>query len=68
VVAELDLLANFAHVAALRNYARPTLTEECVLEAAAARHPVVELILGQPSLGESRAQHPDGTLAVRAAR
>src|SRR6202020_268335 len=42
VVAELDLLGNFAHVAALRNYARPVLTEECVLEAAAARHPVVE--------------------------
>ncbi|HEY3990203.1 MAG TPA: DNA mismatch repair protein MutS [Acidobacteriaceae bacterium] len=42
LVAELDLLVNFAHVAALRNYTRPTLTEECVLEAAAARHPVVE--------------------------
>ncbi len=42
VVAELDLLANFAHVAAMRNYARPMLTDECVLEAAAARHPVVE--------------------------
>ncbi len=42
VVAELDLLTNFAHVAALRQYTRPVLTEECVLEAAAARHPVVE--------------------------
>ena len=42
VVAELDLLGNFAHVAALRNYTRPILTEECVLEASAARHPVVE--------------------------
>jgi DNA mismatch repair protein MutS len=42
VVAELDLLANFAHVAAMRNYTRPVLTEECVLEAAGARHPVVE--------------------------
>lgn len=42
VVAELDLLANFAHVAALRQYTRPTLTEQCILEAAAARHPVVE--------------------------
>jgi DNA mismatch repair protein MutS len=42
VVAELDLLANFAHVAALGQYTRPMLTEECVLEAAAARHPVVE--------------------------
>jgi DNA mismatch repair protein MutS len=41
-VAELDLLANFAHVAAMRNYTRPVLTEECVLEAAGARHPVVE--------------------------
>jgi DNA mismatch repair protein MutS len=42
VVAELDLLADFAHVAAMRNYTRPVLTEECVLEAAGARHPVVE--------------------------
>jgi DNA mismatch repair protein MutS len=42
VVAELDLLGNFAHVAAMRGYAQPVVTEECVLEAAAARHPVVE--------------------------
>ena len=42
VVAELDLLANFAHVAAMRSYTRPVLTDECVLEAAAGRHPVVE--------------------------
>jgi DNA mismatch repair protein MutS len=41
-VAEADLLANFAHLAALRRYARPTLTEEPVLEAVAARHPVIE--------------------------
>jgi DNA mismatch repair protein MutS len=41
-VAEADLLANFAHLAALRRYARPTLTEEAVLEAVAARHPVIE--------------------------
>ena len=42
VVAEADLLANFAHLAALRRYARPKLVEEPVLEAAAARHPVIE--------------------------
>jgi DNA mismatch repair protein MutS len=42
VVAEADLLANFAHLAALRRYARPTIVEEPVLEAAAARHPVIE--------------------------
>ena len=42
VVAEADLLANFAHLAALRGYARPDLIDEPVLEAAAARHPVIE--------------------------
>ena len=42
VVAEVDLLANFAHLAALRRYVRPTLAQEPVLEAVAARHPVIE--------------------------
>jgi DNA mismatch repair protein MutS len=42
VVAEADLLASFAHLAALRRYVRPQLTEEPVIEAAAARHPVIE--------------------------
>ncbi len=41
-VAEVDLLANFAHLAAARRYVRPELTDEPVLEAAAARHPVIE--------------------------
>ena len=41
-VAEADLLANFAHLAAQRRYVRPKLTEEPVLEAVAARHPVIE--------------------------
>ena len=41
-VAEIDLLANFAHLAALRRYVRPTLVEEPVMEAVAARHPVIE--------------------------
>jgi len=40
--AEADLLANFAHLAARRRYARPVLVDEPVLEAAAARHPVIE--------------------------
>ena len=42
VVAEADLLTNFAHLAALRQYVRPVLTDEPVLEAVAARHPVIE--------------------------
>jgi DNA mismatch repair protein MutS len=41
-VAEADLLANFAHLAAKRRYVRPALVEEPVLEAVAARHPVIE--------------------------
>jgi DNA mismatch repair protein MutS len=41
-VAEADLLANFAHLAALRRYVRPALAEEPVLEAVAGRHPVIE--------------------------
>jgi DNA mismatch repair protein MutS len=41
-VAEADLLTNFAHLAALRRYVRPVLAEEEVLEAVAARHPVIE--------------------------
>jgi DNA mismatch repair protein MutS len=41
-VAEADLLANFAHLAVLRKYVRPTIADEPVIEAVAARHPVIE--------------------------
>ncbi len=41
-VAEADLLANFAHLATLRRYVRPTLATEPVIEAVAGRHPVIE--------------------------
>ena len=41
-VAEADLLANFAHLAALRRYVRPIIVEERVVEAVAGRHPVIE--------------------------
>ncbi len=41
-VAEADLLACFAHLAAGRRYSRPKLDAEPVLEAVAARHPVIE--------------------------
>jgi len=41
-VAEADLVANFAHLAALRRYARPAIAEEPVIEAVAGRHPVIE--------------------------
>ena len=41
-VAEADLLACFAHLAAGRRYVRPTISDEQVIEAVAARHPVIE--------------------------
>jgi DNA mismatch repair protein MutS len=41
-VAEADLLASFAHQAVAYRYVRPCLTEDPVLEAVAARHPVIE--------------------------
>ena len=45
VIAEVDLLASFAHLAALRNYVRPQLVQSAVLETVSARHPVVECLL-----------------------
>ena len=42
VIAETDLLANFAHLAALRNYVRPQLDATPLLEVIGGRHPVVE--------------------------
>jgi DNA mismatch repair protein MutS len=44
-VAEADMLACFAHQAALRNYVRPQLEDSSVLEAVAARHPVLEQLV-----------------------
>jgi DNA mismatch repair protein MutS len=41
-VAEADLLACFAHLAAGRRYVPPQLADEPILEAVAARHPVIE--------------------------
>ena len=41
-VAEIDLLACFAHLAALRGWARPQVDESGVLEFVDGRHPVVE--------------------------
>ncbi len=47
VLAEIDLLAAFAHLAAERGWTEPVLLEAsaCVLEAAAARHPVIEAMM-----------------------
>jgi len=41
-LAEVDVLAGFAHIAALRDYCRPILDASGGLEIVAGRHPVIE--------------------------
>lgn len=51
-IAEMDMLANFAHLAALRNWNRPEIDADSgVLEFKDARHPVVELRLDESAGG-----------------
>ena len=42
-IAEVDLLASFAHLASVRNYCRPELDDSGDLEIVEGRHPVVEV-------------------------
>jgi DNA mismatch repair protein MutS len=51
-VAEIDLVACFAHLAALRNYTRPRIDAAPILEIVAGRHPVIEYLMD--AAGESR--------------
>ena len=51
-LAEIDLLANFAHIAALRGWSRPEIVADTtIFEFAEARHPVVELRLEESGAG-----------------
>ncbi len=52
VVAEIDLIASFAHLASLRNYTRPLLEDSAVLEIVSGRHPVIERLM--EDAGEGR--------------
>jgi DNA mismatch repair protein MutS len=51
-VAEIDLVACFAHLAALRKYTRPRIDPTPILEIAAGRHPVIECLMDES--GDSR--------------
>ncbi len=46
-VAQLDVLGNFARLAASRNYARPEFNDGSELMIVAGRHPVIEQLLEQ---------------------
>jgi DNA mismatch repair protein MutS len=50
-VAEIDMLACFAHLAALRGWVRPRVEDSGVLEFAGARHPVVERRMEEAGAG-----------------
>ena len=41
-LAEVDVLASFAHLAALRNYCRPQFDDSSDIEIVGGRHPVIE--------------------------
>jgi DNA mismatch repair protein MutS len=46
-IAELDVLGNFARLAASRKYARPELSDDAQILIVAGRHPVIEQLLEQ---------------------
>ena len=50
-IAEIDLLGNFSHLAALRGWVRPQVDASGILEFVAARHPVVERRLEEQGAG-----------------
>jgi len=50
-VAEIDLMACFAHLAALRGWVKPEVEESGVLEFVGGRHPVVERRLEEAGSG-----------------
>jgi DNA mismatch repair protein MutS len=50
-VAEIDLLACFAHLASLRGWVRPQVDASGILEVIAGRHPVVERRLEESGVG-----------------
>jgi DNA mismatch repair protein MutS len=46
-ISQLDVLGNFARLAASRNYARPEFTDDNQIMIVAGRHPVIEQLLQQ---------------------
>ena len=47
LVAEIDLLSSFAHLAALRNYTQPIIESAPILEIIGGRHPVIENLMDE---------------------
>ena len=47
-IAQIDVIANFAHQARLNNWARPEFTPETGIKIQGGRHPVVEALSKAP--------------------
>ncbi|KAF9200860.1 MutS protein msh5 [Haplosporangium sp. Z 27] len=61
ICAELDVLVSLAQVARLRNYKRPTLTEENVLHIVNGRHPLQELVVDSFVSNDTHLGEPEGS-------
>lgn len=53
LLAEIDVLAAFAHLAREHNYVRPILTSGSELKIKGGRHPVVERVIGEHNFVEN---------------
>ena len=51
IVALIDLLSGFAHLASLRNYTQPVLESIPILEIVGGRHPVIEHLMDEAGEG-----------------
>jgi DNA mismatch repair protein MutS len=61
-LARLDVLVSFALLARERRYARPTITEDRILEIVDGKHPVLEQQLGSEFVSNDTHFGPDDTL------
>jgi DNA mismatch repair protein MutS len=64
IIAELDVLASLADVAAREGYARPTLTDDFELTIVAGRHPVVERMMPRDKFIPNDVQLPEDARLV----
>ncbi|MBR3218433.1 MAG: hypothetical protein IKF77_00790, partial [Thermoguttaceae bacterium] len=62
-LAQLDVLANFAHIASARGYTRPNMVSPPVLTIRDGRHPVLEQTEAPGTFTPNDAQcRPDGAM------
>ena len=61
-LAQIDVLASLARVAAERGYVKPAIVEEPVLEVRDGKHPVLEIVLGSEFVPNDVALGGDGPL------